>query len=133
MRSAISARKESIILSLEDVAPTILGMMHACRRNRHTVAEALGTTGWIMDVSGSWTSQMIIEFIAVWDLLSCLPGLTLDHDRFVWKWECSGAVHHVVRLPAVLRRTNRSQRGVDPLGLAGTRAVSLLCLVGFAP
>jgi hypothetical protein len=43
----------------------ILGMVHARHRNRRTVAEALGTLGWIRDVSGSWTSQMIIEFIAV--------------------------------------------------------------------
>jgi hypothetical protein len=78
-------------LSLEDVAPTILGVVHARRRNRRTVAEAF---------RHSRLDQGCVEALDVANdhrvhrglgpVLMCLPGLMLDHDRFVWKWECSG-------------------------------------------
>jgi len=54
-------------------------------RKSRTVAQALQNRGWVRDIRGALTVQVLMEYLQVWDLLD---GVILQQgvpDQFRWK------------------------------------------------
>ena len=73
-----------------DLAPQIFAIVSKRRANKRTVLEALTNHGWIADIQGAHTVGIIIEFLALWDILSEVvlqPGV---EDAHIWRLSTSG-------------------------------------------
>ena len=75
---------------MADLAPQIFAIVSKRRANKRTVLEALTNHGWIADIQGAHTVGIIIEFLALWDILSEVvlqPGV---EDAHIWHLSTSG-------------------------------------------
>lgn len=74
---------------IKDLAPALFAALrHAGRRK--TVAQALRQRGWVRDITGALTVQVLLDYIFVWELTE---GVILDpesQDRIRWRWSADG-------------------------------------------
>jgi hypothetical protein len=49
------------------------------------VADALRDFTWVRDIKGAPTVQVILEYLAIWDMVQPFQ-LSGDEDIFLWKW-----------------------------------------------
>jgi hypothetical protein len=57
---------------------------------KRNVKDAISQNQWGRDVVGAPTTQVICQFLQVWDLLRSVVLDPLQADRFVWKWSSDG-------------------------------------------
>jgi hypothetical protein len=76
--------------SVADLAPNLVLAVPKRVIQRRTVSQALSNRGWVADIKGALTVQVLIEFLKVWELVE---GIVLHPDvpdHFSWKFSSSG-------------------------------------------
>jgi hypothetical protein len=72
------------------IAPSLLNRVSNRLRKRKTVQQALRDNSWVGDISGSLPTEVIVEFLIIWDLTQNIhlqPGIP---DVFRWLPGASG-------------------------------------------
>lgn len=57
---------------------------------KRTVQDALADNRWARDITGSTTTQVLCDYLSVWELLRSVTLQPLQLDRFVWRWSSTG-------------------------------------------
>jgi len=71
--------------TLAELAPNLFSAVPKGVRKSRTVAQALHNRGWVRDIRGALTVQVLMEYLQVWDPLE---GVILQQgvpDQFRWK------------------------------------------------
>jgi len=76
--------------SLASLAPCLVKAISRAG-NMHTVAETLNNRAWVRDIVGALTTQVLCDYIRVWELVQDIVLQPLEPDRFVWKWTPNGS------------------------------------------
>lgn len=76
--------------SLLQIAPALINRVPANIRRRRSVQAALTANGWVHDISGSLTAQVLFEFLLVWDLLQEVQLYPNVEDQHRWLPSSSG-------------------------------------------
>jgi len=77
--------------TLAELAPNLFSAVPKGVRKSRTVAQALHNRGWVRDIRGALTVQVLMEYLQVWDPLE---GVILQQgvpDQFWWKLSQSGS------------------------------------------
>jgi hypothetical protein len=75
---------------ISEIAPSLLNRVSIRMRKRKTVQQALRDNSWVGDISGSLPTEVIVEFLIIWDLtqnIQLQPGVP---DAFRWLPGASG-------------------------------------------
>ena len=76
--------------SIAEVAPMIRAMIKTQIANRRTVKDALHLHTWTTDIVGDMSTDALVQFIRLWDLVI---GMNLDpdsEDKPLWQWSSNG-------------------------------------------
>lgn len=57
---------------------------------RRTLKDGLDHNRWASDIVGAPTTQVLCQFLRVWELTHAVALNPLQSDRFVWKWSADG-------------------------------------------
>jgi hypothetical protein len=76
--------------SLLQIAPALINRVPAKIRRHRSVQAALTANGWVHDISGSLTAQVLFEFLLVWDLLQEVHLHPNVEDQHRWLPSSSG-------------------------------------------
>ena len=52
--------------------------------------DALTDNRWARDITGAPTTQVLCDYLRVWELLRSVNLRPLQPDRFIWKWLADG-------------------------------------------
>ena len=77
--------------TLAELAPNVFRTVPKRVRKSRTIAQALQNRGWVQDIRGALTVQVLMEYLQVWDLMD---GVILQQgvpDQFRWKLSQSGS------------------------------------------
>jgi hypothetical protein len=55
--------------SVADLAPNLILVVPKGVIKRRTLSQALSNRGWVADIKGALTVQVLIEFLKVWELV----------------------------------------------------------------
>jgi hypothetical protein len=55
---------------LQDIAPRVYALVSKRTIGRRTVLEALINEQWIGDIQGSISSEALVEYLTLWDLIA---------------------------------------------------------------
>ncbi|GJM95659.1 hypothetical protein PR202_ga12428 [Eleusine coracana subsp. coracana] len=58
--------------------------------NRRTVADALTNHGWVQDIRGVATVEVIMDFLHLWDLVTEMALRSGVSDKHIWRLNSSG-------------------------------------------
>ena len=77
--------------TLAELAPNLLQAIPRRVFKSRTVAQALQNRGWVRDIKGELSVQVLMEYLQIWDRVD---GITLQQgipDQFRWKLTQSGS------------------------------------------
>jgi hypothetical protein len=57
---------------------------------RHVLRDALANNRWARDITRAPMTQVLCDYLRVWELLRSVTLEPLQPDRFVWKWSANG-------------------------------------------
>jgi len=72
--------------SLADLAPCLCAAVGPRIKKQRIVAQALHEDGWIRDISGALTVQVIMDYLLVWNLTRDVQLVPGRPDNICWKW-----------------------------------------------
>jgi len=104
-------------------APHLFRAISRTDRKR-TIKDALMHNRWASDIRGALTTQVLCQYLQVWEMLRRMSLNPLQSDRFVWRWSADD--------------TYSASSAYYPAGSsgalegAGTAARQILCLDGVA-
>ncbi|GJN31836.1 hypothetical protein PR202_gb20284 [Eleusine coracana subsp. coracana] len=75
---------------IQDLSPLIVGMVPKRIASKRTVSEAISDMCWVRDIYGVASTEVIMEFIKLWDIVSGVAtagggGCTLLAPLDLWK------------------------------------------------
>lgn len=62
----------------------------SCAGRRRSLKDALHLNQWARDITGALTTQVLCQYIKVWEITRPIVLDPLRSDRFVWKWSADG-------------------------------------------
>ena len=71
-------------------APALFAAISRSGRKR-LLRDALHNNRWTRDITRATTTQVLCDYLRVWELLQSVNLPPLQPDRFVWRWSSSGA------------------------------------------
>ncbi|WVZ83087.1 hypothetical protein U9M48_030267 [Paspalum notatum var. saurae] len=77
--------------TVAELAPNLFSLIPKGIVEQRTVSQALSNRRWVEDIRGALTVQVLLEYLAIWDMVD---GLVLQHDvldQHVWKLSASGS------------------------------------------
>ncbi|XP_066374650.1 uncharacterized protein [Miscanthus floridulus] len=74
---------------LHQFATTLFAAVSRAGRKR-LLRDALHNNHWARDITGAPTTQVLCDYLRVWELLRSITLQPLQPDRFVWRWSSSG-------------------------------------------
>ncbi|WVZ63856.1 LOW QUALITY PROTEIN: hypothetical protein U9M48_013454 [Paspalum notatum var. saurae] len=77
--------------TVAELAPNLFSLIPKGIVKRRTVSQALSNRRWVEDIRGALTIQVLLEYLAIWDMVD---ALVLQHDvpdQHVWKLPTSGS------------------------------------------
>jgi hypothetical protein len=75
---------------MADLAPSLFAAIPQRRRRQHTVQTTLLNHAWVLDIQGSLTSEIIVEYIQVWDLINEPQLMPKVDDAHRWRLDTCG-------------------------------------------
>ena len=57
---------------------------------RRTIKDALSNNRWVIDIRGALTTQVLCQYLQVWEMLRGVTLNPLQSDRFIWRWSADG-------------------------------------------
>lgn len=57
---------------------------------RRTLCDALHGNCWVADITGALTTQVVCDYLRVWEILRAVTLQPETPGRFVWRWSSSG-------------------------------------------
>jgi len=70
-------------------APNLFGSVSRAGKRR-SVRAAIAQRQWARDIVGATTTQVILQYLQVWNIAESVQLDPLSVDRFVWKWSPDG-------------------------------------------
>lgn len=70
-------------------APALFAATSWAGRNR-VLRDALPNNRWARDITGAPTTQVLCDYLRVWELVRSVNLRPLQPDRFIWKWLADG-------------------------------------------
>lgn len=77
-------------LRIAEIAPLVVGQVRTQTVNRRLVRDGLTASNWINDIKGELSTDGLVQFIHLWEIIS---DSNLDPnvgDQAIWKWSASG-------------------------------------------
>lgn len=76
--------------SIAQLAPTLHETVSKRTRKGRTVSQALANRRWTQDIRGGLTSQVLVEYIDIWERMSAIGLDEGREDTFRWRWTADG-------------------------------------------
>lgn len=104
---------------------------------RRVLRDALANNRWARDITGAPMTQVLCDYLRVWELLCSVTLEPLQPDRFVWKWSTDGNFSVSSRTePSSLAPPRYSEPrnfGASKLCPASSYSSGSCYMVGFGP
>lgn len=75
---------------LATFAPALYAATSRAGKSR-SLQDALAGNRWIADITGGLTTQVVCDYLRVWEILCDVHLDPSTPDRFIWKWSSSGS------------------------------------------
>lgn len=79
----------AIVGPLCHFAPALFATI-SCSGRRRSVKDALHGNRWVRDIAGALTTQVLCEYLALWEFLREVALDDTQTDCFVWRWSAGG-------------------------------------------
>ncbi|RLN30386.1 hypothetical protein C2845_PM05G01240 [Panicum miliaceum] len=71
---------------VQELAPYLFNVVGSRIVAKTIVEHELLNDGWVRDITGSLTVQVILDFLLIWDARRNIALQPDVHDKFLWKW-----------------------------------------------
>ena len=77
-------------LRILEIAPLVVAQVRTQTVNRWLAKDGLTSSNWINDIKGELSTDGLVQFIQLWEILSTVDIDSSLEDQAIWKWSASG-------------------------------------------